>query len=74
MKLGRLFVAVALAFSVGTFAFAEDKKTEDKKAEKPACCAKAEKKGETCKHECCVAAAKESKVCEKCSKPKKDKK
>ena len=73
MKLGRLFVAVALAFSLSAVALGEDKKKEgsDKAAEKPACCAKAEKKGETCKHECCVTAAKDNKTCEKCSKPKK---
>ncbi len=77
MKLGRLFVAVALAFSLSAVALGEDKKKEgsDKAAEKPACCAKAEKKGETCKHECCVEAAKADppKACEKCSKPKKEK-
>ena len=77
MKLGRLFVAVALAFSVGTVTLGEDAKKKegsDKAAEKPGCCAAAEKKGEACKHECCVAAAKESKTCEKCSKPKKSEK
>ena len=75
MKLGRIFVAVALAFSVSTFALGEDKKEGADKAAKPACCAKAEKAGKTCEHKCCVEAAKQepAKACEKCSKPKKEK-
>lgn len=32
------------------------------------CCDKAKKAGKECSHPCCVAAAKEGKVCEKCNK------
>lgn len=32
------------------------------------CCDKAAKKGEKCKHPCCVDAEKAGKVCEKCNK------
>ncbi len=76
MKLGRLFVAVALAFSVSTVAFGEDnKKPADKGAEKKftegSCCDKAQKAGKECKHPCCAEAAKENKVCTKCNKEKK---
>lgn len=76
MKFGRLFVAVALAFSVSNFALGEDKKPAEKTMDKPACCAKAEKAGKTCEHKCCVEAAKAepAKACEKCSKPKKESK
>ena len=62
-------IACALAMVAGS-TMADDAK---KPAEAP-CCAKAKAKGEECKHECCVAAKKEGKVCEKCSKPKKEKK
>jgi hypothetical protein len=31
------------------------------------CCQKADKKGEKCAHPCCVKAAKDAKVCEKCN-------
>lgn len=37
------------------------------------CCEKAKEKGEKCTHKCCVQAAKDGKVCEKCN-PAKDKK
>lgn len=37
---------------------------------KPACCARAEAKGQTCKKTCCIAAADEGKACEKCLKKK----
>ncbi len=40
----------------------------DKKYKEGSCCDKAAKKGEACKHPCCVAAEKEGKVCEKCNK------
>ncbi len=75
MKLGRIFVAIALACSISTFALGEDKKSTEKAADKPGCCAKAETAGKTCEHTCCVEAAKAEKPqpCEKCSKPKKEK-
>lgn len=75
MKLGRLFVAVALAFSVSTVALGEDKKAADKDS-KPAkkftegsCCDKAQKASKECKHPCCAEAAKKDEVCTKCNKP-----
>jgi hypothetical protein len=77
MKLGRWMMAAMLAFSVGTIALAEDKKTDDapKKAFKEGgCCDKAQKAGKTCEHKCCVAAEAEKKVCEKCNPPKKESK
>lgn len=63
MKLVSLFAAVAmgLAFVGGTFA-------AEKKHKEGSCCDKAAKKGEACKHPCCVAAEKDGKVCEKCNK------
>lgn len=50
-------VACTVAF-VAVSAFAADQ----------SCCLKAIAKGEKCKHECCTAAAKDGKVCEKCNK------
>ena len=41
---------------------------EKKKYAEGSCCAKAEAKGEKCKHPCCVEAEKAGKVCEKCNK------
>ena len=35
-------------------------------ADQADCCKKATDAGKTCKHKCCVAAAKEGKECEKC--------
>ena len=69
MKIGRLFVAALLAVSVSSFSFAEDKKPEKKYAE-GSCCAKAQAKGEACKHPCCVKAEEGGTVCEKCNKAK----
>lgn len=37
------------------------------------CCEKAKKAGKECEHKCCVEAAKNKKVCEKCN-PKAEKK
>jgi len=55
-------LAVGLALS-SSLSRAEDAKPAGTPGK---CCAKAEKNGETCKHECCVEAAKEHKNCEKC--------
>jgi len=41
--------------------------------EKKPCCPATVEGGKSCAHECCVKAAKENKVCEKCH-PKKDEK
>ena len=38
------------------------------------CCDKAKAAGKTCKHKCCVEAAKNGKVCETCNPKKEDKK
>ena len=38
------------------------------------CCEKAKAKGEECKHQCCIDAKKEGKVCEKCNPKKEEKK
>lgn len=35
------------------------------------CCDDAKKAGKECTHKCCVEAAKNKKVCEKCNPPKK---
>jgi hypothetical protein len=37
------------------------------------CCEKAKKAGKACEHKCCIEAARNKKVCEKCN-PKSDKK
>ena len=62
MKLTHIF-AVLAALSLVSGAFAADKKYKE-----GGCCDKAAKKGEQCKHPCCVAAEKDGKVCEKCNK------
>ena len=80
MTFGRWFMAAVLAVSacgVGS-TFAEDKKPAEGK-DKPqftegGCCDKAAKAGKECAHKCCVAAAKEGTVCEKCNKPAEGKK
>jgi hypothetical protein len=36
------------------------------------CCDDAKKAGKECTHKCCVEAAKNKKVCEKCNPPKKE--
>ena len=52
----------------------KEKKSEKKKEvskkepELPGCCAKAKANGKECGHPCCVAAAKEGKLCAKCGK------
>ena len=66
MKTLRLFAAIAaVALTVGglTLSAAEEKAPEGKPAP---CCARATAKGETCKHDCCVTAAKAGKACEAC--------
>ncbi len=54
-------VAMGLAFVGGAIA-------AEKKYKEGGCCDKAAKKGEACKHPCCVEADKAGKVCEKCNK------
>ena len=75
MTIGRLFLAAILACSLGGMALAEDKKDEKKPEYKAGgCCDKAKKAGEACKHECCVKAEADKKVCAKCNAPKKESK
>lgn len=60
MKTPRLLLSlIVVSLFATSYAFADASK-------QAGCCAKAEKKGETCSHECCVAAAKEGKNCAKC--------
>jgi len=66
-----LSVLVIASFLSAAFVRAEEANKEGTKA---GCCVKAEKKGEKCSHECCEAAAKDGKNCEKCggkNEPKK---
>ena len=64
MKLLRFIPILALGLVLGSsVSRAEEAKHEGTKAK---CCVKAEKAGEACKHECCEAAAKDHKNCEKC--------
>ena len=65
MKSPKVLVAlIAISFLAATSSFAGDKDAPVSK--QAGCCAKAEAKGETCGHSCCVAAAKEGKNCETC--------
>lgn len=66
MKTPRLFAAlaaIALAFGGLNLSAADQKAPEGKAAP---CCARATAKGEVCKHDCCVTAAKDGKACEAC--------
>lgn len=63
MKIASLFSALIVGLALAGGAIAADKKYKD-----GSCCDKAAKKGEACKHPCCVAATKDGKVCEKCNK------
>ena len=68
MRTMRLCAIVTLGLALG-YAFA-DAKDEDKKkvseGGKAKCCMRAEKAGNMCTHECCVASAKDGKNCEAC--------
>ncbi len=72
MKLIKLLAVAACAFALVTSSsMAQEKKAEKKlkgKVVAGSCCDKKIKAGETCSHPCCVDAAKEGKVCEKCNK------
>jgi hypothetical protein len=70
MKLIKLLTVAACAFAL----VAGSAVAQDKPAKKQSCCDKAKAKGETCSHPCCVEAAKEKKVCEKCNPKKEEKK
>jgi hypothetical protein len=64
MKSSKILFVVAALIST-SFAFAADA-AKDAAPKKGKCCVKAETDGKTCAHECCVAAAKAHKNCEKC--------
>ena len=75
MKLIKLLTITACAFALVTgSAMAQDSEKKDKKLKGQivagSCCDKKQKANETCSHPCCVSAAKEGKVCEKCNKLK----
>ena len=59
----KILTAIALAFTMTGSIFAADGKITE-----GSCCDKAKKAGKDCAHPCCVAAAKDSKVCAKCNK------
>jgi len=59
-----MLAAVALAFCTNGLLAADDKKP---------CCEATVDAGKKCDHKCCVKAANDGKVCEKCH-PKKDEK
>jgi hypothetical protein len=61
MKLTQILSTLAIALAMTSSVFAADIKPGS-------CCDKAKKAGKECAHPCCVAAAKEGKVCEKCNK------
>ena len=61
----KLLLALSRAFTL--VAVAADTKVDTSKFKDGGCCQKADKKGEKCNHPCCVKAAKDSKVCEKCN-------
>jgi len=75
MKLIKLITITACAFAlVAGSTMAQEKNAEKKlkgKIVAGSCCDKKIKAGETCTHKCCVAAAKDGKVCEKCNKVEK---
>ena len=69
MKLSKFIPILALGLVLGsTVSFAAEAAPSPAApaGTKAKCCVKAEKAGEACKHECCEAAAKEHKNCEKC--------
>ena len=63
MKLTSILAVVVTSLALAAGAIAADKKYKE-----GGCCDKAAKKGEKCKHQCCVAAEKDGKACEKCNK------
>jgi hypothetical protein len=58
-----LLTVFTAVLAMTAFAFAADIKYKE-----GSCCDKAAKKGEKCKHPCCVEAEKGGKACEKCNK------
>jgi hypothetical protein len=67
MNITKFLSATAFAFAL----LASPALSEDKHA---ACCEKSKAAGKECEHKCCVDAAKEKTVCEKCGGKKEEKK
>ena len=67
MKFIKMLTAVAFAFAV----CASVASAQVKEIKKGSCCDKAKQAGKECAHKCCVEAAKEKKICEKCNGEKK---
>ena len=65
--LSLLLVCTLLAVAADILAVDGDTKVDTTKFKDGGCCQKADKKGEKCAHPCCVKAAKDAKVCEKCN-------
>ena len=69
MKLVKSLTALSFAAAMlVSVAMAADEKPKFKDG---SCCDKAQKAGKECAHKCCVEAAKDKKVCEKCNGAKK---
>jgi hypothetical protein len=69
----RLLALVAVCSSLAIAATTPAAPAVDKsKFKTGGCCDKAEKGGKPCAHPCCVKAAKDAKVCEKCNPVAKD--
>lgn len=68
-----LLTLIAVAALAGNMFAADEKKADKPKFSAGSCCDKADKAGKACEHKCCVAAATDKKVCEKCNKPEKKK-
>ncbi len=69
----RLLALVAVCSSLAIAATTPAAPAVDKsKFKSGGCCDKAEKAGNPCAHPCCVKAAKDAKVCEKCNPGAKD--
>ncbi len=69
MKLVKSLTALSFAAAMlVSVAMAADEKPKFKDG---SCCDKAQKAGKECAHKCCVDAAKDKKVCEKCNGGKK---
>lgn len=64
MKFIKMLTAVAFAFAV----CASVASAQVKEIKKGGCCDKAKQAGKECAHKCCVEAAKDKKICEKCNK------
>lgn len=70
MKTTKLVLVTVLICAAAMFATTGLLRAEDKKP----CCEATVAAGLKCEHECCVKAAKDGKVCEKCHPKKEDKK